>query len=174
MRQHIDLYQNGALVARFTEGAATADYFGAAGQIVRAKVEADHCTHNPWTGDLRYGGLQREDFLWLLSSVESALRDDGYDYDVQGATPPFGVPNATQHFPQGERGDDMTTTIANPRLATEDRLKELQLAVQEAVSRYMEEYPDDDLLTRLVLFREMEEAVRALGEALCVPPPPTN
>jgi hypothetical protein len=82
---HIDVYQGQVLVATFAYRQAPV-YHGAAGEALRARVEAADARRNRDTGDLfarRHGDTAA---TWAAHLLETILAHPGFEARVVGAT----------------------------------------------------------------------------------------
>ncbi len=68
VRPTILAYHGDQLAAVFVCGAPPV-YHGAAGERVRALVEAERLRYNPWALEVRDSGLYQDSAEWLLASV---------------------------------------------------------------------------------------------------------
>ena len=67
-RLTILVYHEDRLAVRFVRGFPPA-YSGEAGERVRTLVEADGLRYNPWSLEVREGGLHHDSDHWFLTSV---------------------------------------------------------------------------------------------------------
>ena len=98
-RPTILVYRGDRVAATFVRGAPPV-YHGRAGRRVRALVEPARARCNPWTQEVRAGGLSHDTGEWFLASVllGSGLARAGFRVATFGEAPerPAGLPDSAR------------------------------------------------------------------------------